>query len=456
MACLAGVLILRRHVHVRLAVLSLLLAALLSAAMALLQYAGLAAALAPWVWPVGPGEGFANLRQRNQFGSLSAMGLACLLGWLATRTRLQPPALPTTVAAAAMALLAAGNAVSQSRTGLLAWLAVAAAAAWFCARQRRRGLGLAVVAAAVPLALASAMLLACQGSGRVCGAVARLADAGQDSRIMLWRNVLQLIAERPWTGWGWGELDFAHFITLFPDGRFAEKLGNAHNLPLHLAVELGVPAAMLLCLVPLVLVWRSQPWRERDAWRAVAWAVLGVIGLHSLLEYPLWYGPFQVTALLCAAHLWRTRAGPPGSARGHSGGRALDGAALAIGLMVVALSLDYWRVSQPFLAPAQRSAWLPGDPLQQARRSWWYRAHADFATLALTPLDTANAAELHALALRLLHHSPEPLVIDKLLDSSRLLGRPQDLAFYASRYQAAYPQPYAAWRARQPAGSPGP
>lgn len=37
----------------------------------------------------------------------------------------------------------------------------------------------------------------------------------------------------------------------------------------------------------------------------MAWMILSVIGLHSMLEYPLWYGPFQLTVLLCLVLLWR-------------------------------------------------------------------------------------------------------------------------------------------------------
>ena len=41
------------------------------------------------------------------------------------------------------------------------------------------------------------------------------------SRLMLYFNVLHLIAGKPWLGWGWGELDYAHFITLYNDPGFA-------------------------------------------------------------------------------------------------------------------------------------------------------------------------------------------------------------------------------------------
>lgn len=464
-ACFAGVVLLRRHLHPRLAAQALLTAALLSCAMALPQYFGHAQAFSPWVWPVGPGEAFGNLRQRNQFGNLTALGLACLLAWAASGRRDSSLALPAALAWPALALLALGNAASQSRTGLLAWVAVALAAAWFCGRQERRGCGLAL--GALPLVLLAVVVLpkllawatpqsavACTLAD--CGAIGRMAEASRDGRIPMWRDVLFLIAQRPWTGWGWGELGHAHFITLFPWPRWTEKMDNAHNLPLQLAVELGLPLAVLACAAVVVVVGRAQPWRETQPWRWAAWAVLGVIGLHSLLEYPLWYGPFQMAVLLCVAHLWRTR---PGVRAWHGARRRTlrpDLAACALLAGVLALSVDYLRVSQPFLAPEQRSAWLSGDPLQQAQHSGWFRRQAGFATLALTPVHAGNAQALNALAKDLLHHSAEPLVIDKLLDSALLLGRQEELAFYARRYQAAYPEDHARWQARQSGAWPAP
>ena len=128
------------------------------------------------------------------------------------------------------------------------------------------------------------------------------------SRIPLWSNVLHLIAQKPWLGWaglGWGELDFAHFITLYNGPRFCDILDSAHNLPLHLAVELGVPVALLVCGGFAWWVLRQKPWAERDAARQMAWAVMALILLHSMLEYPLWYGPFQKAFVLCLLILWR-------------------------------------------------------------------------------------------------------------------------------------------------------
>ena len=106
--------------------------------------------------------------------------------------------------------------------------------------------------------------------------------------------MLALIVQHPWLGWGWRELGYAHYIHLYDGPRFCDILDNAHNLPLHLAVELGVPVAVTTCGLLGWWVVRAKPWAETDATRRMAWTVLAVVGLHSLLEYPLWYGPFQI------------------------------------------------------------------------------------------------------------------------------------------------------------------
>jgi hypothetical protein len=93
-------------------------------------------------------------------------------------------------------------------------------------------------------------------------------------------------------------VSFAHYMTLYDGPRFVEILDNAHNLPLHLAVELGIPAALLICGGFAGLVIAARPSRASDPMRPMAWGVL-----HSLLEYPLWYGPFQLVFGLCLGFL---------------------------------------------------------------------------------------------------------------------------------------------------------
>ncbi|MDO5625429.1 MAG: Wzy polymerase domain-containing protein [Pseudomonadota bacterium] len=445
-----------RAAGVRVAALGWLGAALVSSLIALAQYFDVEAPLFPWVNQAQPGQAFGNLRQPNQLATLLVMGLLALrwLGGQRHWVRLPPVAL-----AGLGALLLVGLAATASRVGLVALLAVGGLALWWGWRTRcdAGGAGdgqqalpfswlgatvLAALALYVLAALALPMLLA-QGEG-VAGRsmVDRLqhAEGTCGSRLILWDNVLHLIAQKPWTGWGWSELAYAHYITLYEGARFCHILDNAHNLPLHLAVELGVPVALAACALVLWLVWRGQPWAEADAARQLAWGVLAVIGIHSLVEYPLWYGPFQIAALVSVWILLASDApAVPASAWPR---RAV--AALVLGAVAYA-GWDYHRVSQIYLPAEQRAAAYQGDAMGHARRSWLYADVVRFAEVTSRPATRANAAWMLPAALQALHFSPEPRVIVKVIESATLLGQDDVALLHLARFRAAFAQEHRRW-----------
>jgi hypothetical protein len=84
------------------------------------------------------------------------------------------------------------------------------------------------------------------------------------------------------------------------------------------------------------------------------------------------------------------------------------------------------------------------------RQVWMFSDQVDFAQLAVTPITPANAAYMQKLATDLLHFSPEPMVVQKLLQSAQMLGRDAELGFYARRFAAAYPDAYAQWAKARP------
>ena len=418
-----------------------LVAAAASAAMGLIQYFGVAERFAPWVSLSSAGEAIGNLRQRNQFATLTVIGMAASL-WLVPR-RLSPRA-----ALVLMAWLAIGNAATTSRTGLAEIILLALLAfVWPGARRQRALLWLGALCAYALAALALPMLLeAATGiDGNALWQRVAAADSCSSRRV-LWTNVLHLIAQQPWLGWGWGELDYAHFITLYEGPRFCDILDNAHSLPLHLAVELGIPAALLACAALLWAVLCTRPWRECEPARQMAWAVLVVIGVHSLLEYPLWYGPFQMAAGLCLGILWPRR----GAQTDGLLGRATAGA-LAVSLAAVCAyaAWDYHRVSQIYLPVESRAAAFQDDPLPMIRKSWLFRNQARFAELTITSVSRANAPWVHDTALALLHYSPEPRVIEKLIESETLLCLDQEATGHLQRLRAAFPEAYDAWSQAQ-------
>lgn len=414
-------------------------AAGISAILGFLQFFNLEGPFSPLINQTGLGEAFGNLRQRNQYSTLCAIGLA-VLGTMAT-SRHWVRARPFTAVAAA--LLGAAMAMSGSRTGLLE-LAFLLILAWRWRGARVWTLAIALVAYAI------AAHYFPRWADVDVSVFARLHDTSDmcASRLSLWGNVLQLIAQKPFLGWGWGELDFAHFMTLYANPpftglRFCAVLDNAHNLPLQLAVELGIPIALAACYGLFVWIRHKRPWQELDSNRRIAWSILGVIGIHSLLEYPLWYGPFQIAVLMS---LWMLRTPKPVTDtpnRLHVVLVAFSGIAMAA--IVGFTSWSYWRVSQLYIEPEARATAYRTNTLEKMKDTLLFQNQVRFAQLAITPLDTENAQEMFALSQAVLHFSPEPLVIIKAIESAKLLGRKEDVLSYSQRFEAAFPLEYATW-----------
>ncbi len=460
--------------------LSLLFAAGLTLSIGLLQYFDLAAGFWPWLAEAPPGQMLGNLRQRNQFASLMAIGFLSLFAMLASqqsgnvksgafnvldasttsreitdskKMMLGPRPLILVMACCMLALLGLGSAMSGSRTGLLQWISVAGLVlVW---RVRCREVQISLLCAAVGsyglgiLVTPSLSNLLEHGNAGLLG---RLGDANAFSRLVLWRNVVELISQEPLLGHGWRSLAYAHYSAVFADGRFLEILDNAHNLPLHLAVELGLPVAVAFCGLVAWLIWKNKPWNETQPDRQMAWGILLVIGIHSMLEYPLWYGPFFMTTVLCigilCADLWKKWLVAGSKSREFAiilGVRSLGVALLAFTAFV---AFDYHRVSQIYLQPEERSSWYADDALGAAKKSVLFKSHAKFAELVITPLSRETAPRVLELSSELVHWSPEPRVIEALIESAVMMGVDDVAAFHLQRYRVAYPKAYADWKAR--------
>ena len=444
-------------------------AAGLSAVIGVLQYFGHTAAFGEWINHTGVGTAFGNLRQRNQFATLLNIGLLAVL-WLASSQSAPHAGAPTAprqpwrlpLALLAAALLSVGNAASSSRTGLFQLVLIIVLMLWWlhgsvgASLRQARHLHVVLLAAALSFAAATVALPLLAGlDPSSTGAWARLqaADPPCASRITLWGNVLTLIAQKPWLGWGWGELDYAHFVTLYPGRRFCDILDNAHNLPLHLAVELGLPLAALACATVLWLTVRAKPWAERNPTRQMAWGVLAVIGLHSMLEYPLWYGPFQMAAGLSVWLLWWVPREGAQERRFKSWVPKVHYlyALTAVVLMVYSgfFTWNYYLVSQLYLRSEDRAPAYRVNTLPKVRGVWLQQDTVRFAELTTTELTAANAEYLNALGKDMLHFSPENKVVRIIINSAQMLGRDDEVAFYATRLQLAFPKAYEAWQDEQ-------
>lgn len=113
--------------------------------------------------------------------------------------------------------------------------------------------------------------------------------------------------------------------------------------------------------------------------------------------------------------------------------------------ILVTVAISYTRVSQIYLPVDERSAAYREHTLEKIRDSRLFPKQAQFAAFSITPLTPQTADEIHTMALALLHYSPEPRVIEKLIESATLLNRDAEAVQYLARYRAAFPADYARW-----------
>jgi hypothetical protein len=127
-------------------------------------------------------------------------------------------------------------------------------------------------------------------------------------KFYMWHEAWLMFMQSPWLGVGFGQFAWHHF-QLLPVLRPNYIFGlytNAHNLIFQLAAEAGI--AGLLALFGSLGVWFYGLRRATQS--AAHWwgyAVLGVLAIHSLLEYPLWYAYFVAIAAILLGAFDETR-----------------------------------------------------------------------------------------------------------------------------------------------------
>jgi O-antigen ligase len=322
--------------------------------------------------PPTPGRAAGNLRQPNH--------LATLLLWsaLAVVPLLENKRLRAAVAWPVFAGLVFALMLTASRTGVIGVLLLAL---WgLVDRRPSRGARTLLLAGPVLYALGwTFMAWWADTTAQSFGGAARLAGEGlaAGSRPLIWRDTLALIAAQPWFGVGAGEYNLAWSLTPSPQ-RSGEFFDHSHNLVLQLLAEYGVLIGGAGIALLVVALW--QAWRRSAANIELRTAFMMVLlmGVHSQLEYPLWYAYF----LLPTAWAWGLCLGA-GDAAARPAGPSL---ALRIGgaLMVVAALLaavDYRRVVLIY-APGSNDAPL-AERIADGQRSVLFPHHADYAAATL-------------------------------------------------------------------------
>lgn len=335
-----------------------------------------------------PGRAVGNLRQPNHLSTLllwSAVAVVPLLETAALRRH--------AVAKVALGVLFAamlfGVVLSGSRTGLLG---VAGLVVWGLLDRRLSRASRGLLLASPLICLAGWMLLGALSSLLNTGAIGASTRVGESQdyssgRWSIWRDTLVLIAQNPWFGVGFGKFNFAWTLTPSAD-RNPQFFDHTHNLALHLAVELGLPLALLVLGLLAWGLWQAFARSRRidgseGVARRAALVMVLLMALHSQLEYPLWYAYF----LLPTAFAWGLCLGGGHVAQDSRPAPWMAVAGVAMMLCAAVTVWDYKKVVAIFSPPIDSTATL-AERIVEGRHSWFFAHHADYALV--TTIDGAG------------------------------------------------------------------
>lgn len=264
-------------------------AALLSAAIGLLQWLGLEEILGIYVVQGSIGDRvLGNLGQPNQLATLLLIGMAALAF---AYERAAVGRFPFFLGIGFLSFVLV---LTQSRTAMLSVVLLTAFLIW-----KRRTVELRLSARAVAtwalLFFIVTLLLPSLNNAMLLGEVRSVADhAPINERYLLWQQILYAISQSPWLGYGWNQTAVAH-IAAAATIQGSTPFIYAHNVVLDMMAWNGVPLGIILTGVcGYWFVTRIKRVRQPDA--VFAMACLLPFALHSMLEYPFAYSYFLVTA----------------------------------------------------------------------------------------------------------------------------------------------------------------
>ena len=265
-----------------------LIAGLLQAGGIWLQMLQLEEWLHPWLnrSAAFPRQG-GFLGQPNLCASLMISAMVCLV-FLKPQEGEQS-AKPTPWRLLAMAVMLMAVYATSSRTGYLAVLLVSGLLFLLRKRLQISWVWVALIVWQL-LVIALGEVLANTGliSGQLIDDSRKAVQASGTHRLQILSDVWLLIQQHPLMGVGWRQLQVTEVLT----PGIMEPVDHAHNLLLHIQVELGVLGTLSLLGFAAYWLFIKRPWQHANGPELAMVCVVMILGVHSMLEYPLWQALF--------------------------------------------------------------------------------------------------------------------------------------------------------------------
>ncbi len=236
------------------------------------------------------GRIYANLVQPNQFASVIGLGIAAAV-WLYETRRIGGA-----TAGLAVAFFGFGFVMTQSRA---AWLFIAFFVVMWALYRRRLQLRTPPLAVAAIVTLFIVALIAWGPLN--AWLQTDLAPRPLSSRTASghrwthWVTLWDALLQSPMLGYGWGQITIAQQATTLNHPPTFEFLISSHNLLLDLLLWNGLPIGLLV--IGICGWWFYS--RMRQCGDAHTWGLLvalGVLVVHSMVEFPLMYMFFLMPA----------------------------------------------------------------------------------------------------------------------------------------------------------------